>query len=40
MWIYYRFLVALVINVILFAFLILFVRNGVDIVSRLWVDED
>ena len=31
MWIYYRFVVALVINVILGAFLLLFVRNGVEI---------
>ena len=40
MWIYYRFIVALVINMILFAFLVMFVRNGQDIVSKLWVDED
>ena len=40
MWIYYRFLVALVINLILFLFLVLFVRNGQDIVGKLWVDED
>lgn len=39
MWIYYRFLVALVINVILGAFLLLFVRNGLDIVTQLHVDE-
>jgi hypothetical protein len=39
MWIYYRFIVALVINVILGAFLLLFVRNGIDIVSQLHVEE-
>ena len=39
MWIYYRFIVALVINVILGAFLLLFVRNGLDIVTQLHVDE-
>ena len=40
MWIYYRFLVALIINIILGMFLVLFVRNGYDIVSQLWVDEN
>ena len=39
MWIYYRFIVALVLNIILGAFLILFVRNGYDIISQLHVDE-
>jgi hypothetical protein len=39
MWIYYRFLVALVINIILGAFLLLFIRNGLDIVTQLHVDE-
>jgi hypothetical protein len=39
MWIYYRFLVALVINIILGAFLILFVKNGYDIYSELYVEE-
>ena len=40
MWIYYRFLVALVINVILGAFLLLFIRNGYDIVSQLYIAEN
>jgi hypothetical protein len=39
MWVYYRFLTALIINIILAAFLIVFVRNGHDIITRLWVDE-
>jgi len=39
MWIYYRFLVALVINIILGLFLMLFIRNGYDIVKELYVDE-
>jgi hypothetical protein len=40
MWIYYRFITALVINIILGAFLLLFVRNGLDIVGQLYVDEN
>eukprot|EP00347_Sterkiella_histriomuscorum_P009251 403341927 len=39
MWIYYRFLVALIINIILGLFLILFVKNGYEIYSELWIDE-
>ena len=39
MWIYYRFLVALVINIILGGFLLLFIRNGLDIVTQLHVDD-
>lgn len=39
MWIYYRFLVALIINIILGLFLLMFVRNGYDIYSELWVEE-
>ncbi|CDW80608.1 superoxide dismutase [Stylonychia lemnae] len=39
MWIYYRFLVALIINIILGLFLMLFVRNGYDIVKELYVEE-
>ncbi len=39
MWIYYRFLVALILNIILGAFLVLFIRNGLDIVSQLHVDD-
>ena len=33
MWIYYRFLTALILNVILGIFLLLFVRNGLEIVN-------
>jgi hypothetical protein len=40
MWIYYRFFVALVINIILLAFLALFIRNGYDIISELYIDEN
>ena len=40
MWVYYRVLTALIINAILLMFLLLFVRNGRDIITRLWVDED
>lgn len=40
MWIYYRFVVALIINLILGSFLLLFVRNGLDIVGQLHVRED
>jgi|LauGreDrversion4_2_1035121.scaffolds.fasta_scaffold581058_1 hypothetical protein len=40
MWIYYRFLVALIINVILGIFLVMFLRNGYEIISQLYVDED
>lgn len=40
MWVYYRFITALIINIILLVFLILFVRNGTDIISKLWVNED
>lgn len=39
MWIYYRFLVALVINIILGLFLFVFVRNGYDIMKDLYVDD-
>jgi hypothetical protein len=40
MWVYYRFITALLVNVILFIFLIMFMRNGRDIITKLWVDED
>ncbi len=40
MWIYYKFIVALVINIILLLFLLLFIRNGYDIITELHVDED
>ena len=39
MWIYYQFIVALVINIILGAFLLFFVRNGMDILSSLYIEE-
>ena len=39
MWIYYRFIVALVINFILGAFLIFFIKNGMDIISELYIEE-
>ncbi len=40
MWIYYRFIVALIINIILGAFLLFFVRNGIDIIQELYIDEN
>ena len=40
MWIYYRFLVALSINLILGLFLLMFVRNGYEIVGELYIEED
>lgn len=39
MWIYYRFFVALVINIILGAFLIMFIKNGYEIYTELYIDE-
>jgi hypothetical protein len=39
MWCYYRFLVALVINGVLGMFLLMFVRNGWEIIGALWIDE-
>ena len=39
MWIYYRFLVALIVNIILGLFLLMFIRNGYDIISELYVEE-
>ena len=39
MWIYYQFIVALIINIILGAFLLFFVRNGMDILSSLYIEE-
>jgi hypothetical protein len=39
MWIYYRFLVALVVNIILLAFLMLFIRNGYEVISELYINE-
>ena len=40
MWIFYTKTVALIINLILGAFLIAFVRNGLDIVNKLYVGEE
>jgi hypothetical protein len=40
MWIYYKFIVALVVNIILMLFLLLFVRNGTEIIQELYVKED
>lgn len=40
MWIYYTFIVAFVINLILMAFLLLFIKNGYDILKELYVDEN
>lgn len=40
MWIYYKFIVAVVVNIILILFLMIFVRNGYDIISELYVGED
>lgn len=39
MWLYYKFIVALVVNIILISFLVLFVKNGYDIIKELYVDE-
>jgi len=39
MWCYYQFLVALVINCVLGAFLVMFVMNGKEIIEKLWVSE-
>ena len=39
MWCYYQFLVALIINCILGAFLVMFVMNGKEIIEKLWVSE-
>ena len=39
MWIYYRFIVALIVNIILGIFLVMFVQNGREIYGKLYVDE-
>ena len=39
MWIYYRFIVALIVNIVLGIFLFFFVRNGYDIVNELYIDD-
>ena len=39
MWCYYTFLVALVINAVLGAFLVMFMMNGKEILEKLWVSE-
>lgn len=40
MWLYYPFKVALIINIILLLFLIVFVKNGYEIYDKLYVKED
>jgi len=40
MWLYYPFKVALIINIILLIFLIVFVKNGYEIFEKLYVKED
>jgi hypothetical protein len=40
MWIYYKFIVAVVVNIILILFLLIFIRNGYDIISELYIDEE
>jgi len=40
MWLYYPFKVALIINIILLIFLIVFVKNGYEIFDKLYVRED
>jgi hypothetical protein len=40
MWLYYPFKVALVINIILMTFLVLFIKNGSEIYSSLYVQDD
>ena len=39
MWCYYTFIVALVINGVLGAFLVMFIMNGKEILEKLWVSE-
>jgi hypothetical protein len=40
MWLYYPIKVAILINLILLAFLLVFVKNGWEIYSRLYVKDD
>ena len=40
MWLYYPFKVALVINIILGTFLMIFIKNGWEIFDKLYVKED
>jgi len=40
MWIYYSKTVALIINIILGIFLIAFISNGLDIIKKLYVNDD
>ena len=40
MWIYYSKMVALIINIVLGVFLIAFIINGVDIIKKLYVNEE
>ena len=39
MWIYYRFIVALIVNIVLGIFLFFFVRNGYDILRELYIED-
>ncbi len=40
MWLYYPVKVAILINIILLAFLLVFLKNGWEIYSRLYVKDD
>ena len=40
MWLYYPVKVAICINIVLLIFLIVFIKNGWDIVDKLYVKED
>lgn len=40
MWLYYPFKVALIINIILGGFLIVFIKNGYEIYEKLYVKDD
>jgi hypothetical protein len=40
MWLLYKPIVALIVNIILAIFLIIFVTNGIEIYKRLYVGED
>jgi hypothetical protein len=40
MWIYYRFIVALVVNIVLGIFLLFFIKNGLDITQQLYIEND
>ena len=39
MWVLYSTFVALVVNMVLLVFLVIFIINGLDIVGKLYIDE-